>query len=401
MNMLPLLGTLLRNKTGPLLIGLQIALTLAIVGNSVFIIQQYVRHMRSPTGIDEANIFTFTNSWLATPDDLEARIKGDLAALRGLPGVVDAVATNAYPLSGYGANTTVTIRPDQSQPSGSATLFFVDEHALAAYGLNLIAGRWFNSAEITSVPANEIKHPATIIVTQAFAKYVFRGGNALGQVIYFTPDHSARIVGIVERGHTGIVGYQEEDSIFMPVIELSNGLNYVVRTLPGRQAQVMSVVERTLYAIARQRVIQNLRPFIATRHLAYTEDRANAVMLVVVCVLMLAVTAFGVVGLTAYWVTQRRQYIGMRRALGARRIDILKYFHAENLLIATAGSLVGVAAGLACNVWLLNKLDGLQRMTLAYICAVALIVVVLCQAAVLWPALRAAAIPPAQAIRNP
>jgi putative ABC transport system permease protein len=398
--MLPLLGTLLRNKIGPLLIGLQIALTLAIVGNSVFIIQQYVRHMNSPTGVDEANIFTLTNSWLATPDDLEARIKGDLAALRALPGVIDAVATNAYPLSGYGANTNVAIRPDQRQPSGSATLFFVDEHGLAAYGLKLIAGRWFNSTEITSVPANGIKHPATIIVTQSFARYVFHGANALGHVIYFTPEHSARIVGIVERGHTGIVGYQEEDSIFMPVLELSNGLNYVVRTLPGRQAQVMAVVERTLYSLARQRVIQNLRPYSVTRRLAYTEDRANAVMLVVVCILMLSVTAFGVVGLTAYWVTQRRQYIGMRRALGARRIDIFKHFQAENLLIAAAGSLVGIVAGLACNVWLLTKLDGLQRMSPAYICMVAIIVVVLCQFAVLWPALRAAAIPPAQAIRN-
>lgn len=400
MNILPLLGTLLRNKTGPLLIGLQIALTLAIVGNSVFIIQQYVRHMNSPTGVDEANIFTLTNSWLATPDDLEARIKGDLAALRALSGVIDAVATNAYPLSGYGANTTVTIRPDQRQPSGSATLFFVDEHGLAAYGLKLLAGRWFNSAEITSVPADEIKHPTTIIVTQSFAKYVFHGSSALGQLIYFTPDHAARIVGIVERGHTGIVGYQEEDSIFMPILELSNGLNYVVRTVPGQQAQVMAGVERTLYSLARQRVIQNLRPFAATRHLAYTEDRANAVVLVVVSVLMLAVTGFGVVGLTAYWVTQRRQYIGMRRALGARRIDILKYFHGENLLLATAGSLVGIVAGLACNLWLLNKLDGLQRMSWLYICGVALIVIVLCQLAVLWPAFRAAAIPPAQAIRN-
>jgi putative ABC transport system permease protein len=61
---------------------------------------------------------------------------------------------------------------------------------------------------------------------------------------------------------------------------------------------------------------------------------------------------------------------------------------------------VGIVAGLACNLWLLSKLDGLQRMSPAYICIVAIIVIVLCQFAVLWPAFRAAAIPPAQAIRN-
>ncbi len=106
------------------------------------------------------------------------------------------------------------------------------------------------------------------------------------------------------------------------------------------------------------------------------------------------------VGLTAYWVTQRRQYIGMRRALGARRIDIYRLFQAENLLIAAAGSGVGGIAALACNLWLLNRLDGLQRMSPTYICVMAVIVIALCQIAVFWPALRAAAIPPAQAIRD-
>ena len=86
MSIVLLLRTLQRNKTGPILIGIQIALTLTIVCNSVFIIQQYVRHMNSPSGIDEANVLTLTNSWLVTPDDLEARIKGDLAALRASHG---------------------------------------------------------------------------------------------------------------------------------------------------------------------------------------------------------------------------------------------------------------------------------------------------------------------------
>jgi putative ABC transport system permease protein len=399
-DVLPLLRTLRRSRTGPILIGLQIALTLVIVCNSMFIIQQYLRHMNSPTGIDEANVFTLTNAWLVTPDGLEARIKGDLAAVRAMPGVVDAIATNSYPLAGYGASISISPAPGPRQPHAGVHLYFVDEHGLAAYGMNLVAGRWFTSTEVLSVPFDERRYPAETVVTAALATRLFHTANALGQVFYFFPDHPCRVVGIVERAHNAVVGYQDEDSIFLPVLPLSNALNYVVRTRPGQQASVLRSVERTLYSLSRQRVIQNLRPYSATRHLAYTEDRANAVMLAVVCVLMLSVTAFGVIGLTAYWVTQRRQHIGMRRALGARRIDILKYFHAENLIIAAAGSFVGIGTGLASNLWLLNKLDGLQRMSLAYICIVAIIVIVLCQIAVLWPALRAGAIPPAQAIRN-
>jgi putative ABC transport system permease protein len=90
----------------------------------------------------------------------------------------------------------------------------------------------------------------------------------------------------------------------------------------------------------------------------------------------------------------------MRRALGARRLDILKYFHTENLLIAGAGCLLGIALGLALNAWLLFRVDGLTRMHPAYICSGALLVLGLCQLAVLWPALRAASVAPAIVTRG-
>jgi putative ABC transport system permease protein len=89
----------------------------------------------------------------------------------------------------------------------------------------------------------------------------------------------------------------------------------------------------------------------------------------------------------------------MRRALGARRADILRYFHTENLLIAGTGCLLGVAMGLSGNTWLAARLE-IQRMTVTYACVGALIVLVLCQLAVLWPALRAASVPPATATRG-
>jgi len=117
-----------------------------------------------------------------------------------------------------------------------------------------------------------------------------------------------------------------------------------------------------------------------------------------VCALMLVVTACGVVGLTMYWVTQRRQQIGMRRALGARRLDILAYFHTENLLIAGAGAALGIGLGLAVDVVLARSLE-LTRLSPAWLGAGAVVILVLCQAAVLWPALRAASVSPAVATR--
>src|ERR1700733_3109503 len=98
MECMVILRALRRNKVGAVLMSLQIALTLAIVCNSLSIIQQHLRHMDRPTGIDEANIWTLRNRWLGEPADLKARVLADLAALRSVPGVVDAEAANTFPL---------------------------------------------------------------------------------------------------------------------------------------------------------------------------------------------------------------------------------------------------------------------------------------------------------------
>jgi putative ABC transport system permease protein len=88
----------------------------------------------------------------------------------------------------------------------------------------------------------------------------------------------------------------------------------------------------------------------------------------------------------------------MRRALGARRLDVLRYFHTENLLIAGSGALLGIALGLGVNLWLVSHLE-LPRMSLAFVVAAAAVVLAVSQVAVFWPALRAASIPPAVATR--
>jgi putative ABC transport system permease protein len=402
MDILPILRALRRNKLGATLIALQIALTLAIVSNCVFIITQYVRHMHSPTGIDEANIFTLSNAYVVDDGNSQARIQADLAALRDLPGVIDAEGTDTYPLLGYGWGWGLSVRSEQQYSTAGANRYYVDDHALNAYGLNLIAGRWFTAQEVRPTTLNDSygAFPAVIVVTRTLAQQLFPSGGALGQIVYFTPQKPARIVGIVDRVQTPYTGYHDDNSSFEPMQFVDNQISYIVRTQPGQLAQVMHAAPQRLYELTRQRVIQDLQPFSATRRQAYLEERVNTVMLAVVCGLLLAVTAFGVIGLTLYWVAQRRRQIGMRRALGARRIDILRYFHFENLLIAGTGCLLGIGMGLALNTWLLTKVDGLTRMSPAYICGGALLVLVLCQAAVLWPALRAASTAPAIATRG-
>ena len=89
MDLLPILKALRRNKVGAILISLQMAITLAIACNCLSVIQQYAQSSTRPSGIDEANIFSFTNQWVGNPADVAARIQGDLSAIRQVPGVRD------------------------------------------------------------------------------------------------------------------------------------------------------------------------------------------------------------------------------------------------------------------------------------------------------------------------
>lgn len=400
MDILPILRALAKSKVGAILIGLQLALTLAIVCNSLSVIQQFARRMQQPTGIDEANIFTILATWISDQPNLEAQIRGDLAALRSLPGVVDAFSAISFPLDNGGYSLPLSVKPDQHSPTAVAAIYYTDDHGLAAFGLKLTAGRWFNSDEVGLLRYYENKTPAVIVVTQDLATALFPAGNALGQIVYFTSTLPSRIIGVIQKAQTPWAsnGAQTERSMFLPALPLNKSTLYVVRARPGQLASVMRSVPDKLLSIDGHRVIQGVTPFTESRHAAYLLPRTFAIMLGVVSALMLAVTAFGVVGLTAFWVTQRRSQIGMRRALGARKVDILAYFHTENLLIVAAGCVLGIALGLAINTGLASSLE-MTRMSVGYICFGALIVVALCQGAVLWPALRAASIPPAIATR--
>ena len=399
MEILLVLKSFRHNKLGALLIVLQIAITLAVIANCLSIIQDNLAHMRRPTGLDEANIFIVANQWAGTPPDLGPRIRADLAAIRSVPGVVDVQATNSYPLHGGGWSGGLSLKPDQKEATLFTAMYFVDERGLATYGLKLIAGRWFMAPEIGELRTRDIQFPTSVVVTADVARKLYPSGNALGQVVYW-PGAGSRIVGIVERAQAPWAAWTEaraEYSAFLPSHFINNPVTYIVRARPGQIDSAMPAVEERLFSLTRQRVVEG-ETFAQARASAYFAPKSTGVLLAVLCAVLLAVTIFGIVGLTMYWVGQRRRYIGMRRALGASRIDILCYFHTENLFIAGSGVLLGIALGLGANLWLASHLQ-LSRMSVAYVCVGAVIVMAVSQASVFFPAMRAASIPPTEAIR--
>jgi putative ABC transport system permease protein len=405
MEIAPVLRALTHRKIGVVLIVLQIALSVAILANSLSIVQERQGLMRRPSGLDEANTFSMTNQFTGSVSDLLARIRADLAALRGIPGVVDAAAVQSFPLRGYGASTTVTLRPDDRSPFNAAE-YSLTLNGLHTWDMKLIAGRNFHADEIKEFWLGVSNGtPPTAIITRALAERLFPHGGALGQNVYLGTSAPTQIIGIVERAQTPWAAgsawgtFGPEESLLVPFQWVSPTVAYVVRTEPGRNEAVLAQAQKRLFALSRARVISDAQTFADTRAEQYRSARALGLVLTVVCGLLLAVTAFGVVALTSYWVSQRRRQIGLRRAVGARRLDIVQYFQVENLLISGFGAALGVAVGLAGNMWLASAFE-MARMSAGYIIAAASILLVLSQGAVLWPAYRAASISPSLATRG-
>ena len=131
----------------------------------------------------------------------------------------------------------------------------------------------------------------------------------------------------------------------------------------------------------------------------YRADRGMVLVMATVCLILLLMTAAGITGLTSFWVEQRRKQIGVRRALGARRIDILRYFQIENLFIAAIGAGLGVLLAIGLNLWLMAHYE-MPRMPWAWVVTAVMALLALGQASVWVPARRASRVPPVVATRS-
>ena len=175
--------------------------------------------------------------------------------------------------------------------------------------------------------------------------------------------------------------------------------SYLIRTRPQDRQRVLTAAIATLKQADPARVITQARRYDEIRSDYFKDDHAMAGMLVSVIVAVLLVTGLGIVGLASFWVAQRRKQIGIRRALGATRADILHYFQTENFLIVTFGIVVGMAMAYGISLLLMMHYE-LPRLPLSYLPIGAVALWVIGQLAVLGPAMRAAAVPPVVATRS-
>lgn len=410
MDIRPILSTLMRHKTAASLIVIEIALTCAIICNALFMISDRLTQIREVSGLAEDQLVRVQILSIGSDKDQAARTRTDLAALRGIPGVKDATVLNQVPFVNSSWNSGVRLKQEQQQSTLSATTYMAEDQFVETLGLKLVAGRDFNPEEYRDAASlldglsGDDSVPVAII-TRALADKLYPGEDPIGKSFYSWSDKPTRVVGVVEHlvrpSQQGGPGAREYTMVFPLRAHYNLGGNYVIRTDPDRRSEVLAAAKKVLQANGADRIIleDNSKTFEQLRREFYQAPRAMAWLLGIVCVFLLLITALGIIGLASFWVQQRTKQIGVRRALGATRGQILRYFQTENFLLASIGIALGMLLAFAINQLLMGKYE-MARLPLFYLPAGAVLLWLLGQLAVWAPARRAASIPPAVATRS-
>jgi putative ABC transport system permease protein len=397
--MLQIISTLRRHRTATLLIVLEIALTCAIVCNAIFLIRERLARMDQPSGVAESELVRARLTGIGAQDNAAVITQQDLAALRTIPGVKAATSINMVPFGGSSWNTGVSIKRDDPSTEDNVGLY-MGRDLIPTLGLTLIAGRDFTPEEYIDIDDDKAV-PKQVIVTKDLAEHFYPNQSPLGKPLYASGKEPQTIVGVIDRIARPNSAYGDAShAVLLPVtVSYTSGGNYLMRVDPTRKDAVLAAIDQTLSKVDPNRLVLTHETFEQTRRDHFKQDRSMAYLLAGVAIALLVITALGVVGLASFWVQQRTRQIGVRRALGATKRDILRYFQLENFILATAGIVIGMGLAFGINQWLMHAYE-VKRLPSSFLPIGAVLLWLLGQIAVLGPALRASTIPPAIATRT-
>jgi len=405
MHFFPILSTLRRHRTAAILIVAEIALTCAIVCNAVFLIRDRLARMDQPSGVVEDELVLAKLAGIGARADQAAVTAQDLAALRQIPGVKFAAVANMVPFGGSSWATSIGLVPD-SVDSLISGMYFGSADLVEALGVRIAAGRDFTSDEFRDfddVQAGRTKVPA-ILLSRGLAERLFPDKNPIGQTVYATSRDPVRVVGVYEhlaRPNDMSTNERARWSMILPITPaFTVGGNYVLRVDPARAAEVLAAVTKTLERVDPNRIFLDRQRFSEMRENYFRKDRAMAYLLVGVSLALLVVTALGVVGLASFWVQQRTRQIGVRRALGATRGDILRLVLSSGAILTAAGLAAGLVLSIASTRVLDAMLYGVSAADATTFAAVTMLLLAVALVAAYVPARRATRISAAAALRS-
>ena len=340
------------------------------------------------------------------PEQQTAFADALVARLRTLPGVQAVGLTHSMPLVGdYVLGFNIDGRPRPSDSDMPNTNYYaVTPDYFRAMGIRLVKGRLFNEHD-------DAKAPRVVLINETLARQHFPHEDPIGKRINITngPDAWREIVGIV--GDIKQYGADRPTSSqsYEPFAQKPyTSLNIVIRLAApkfgeggaaGSPAALSSSLRPAVYEIDKDQPVGSIKPLEEIVADSIARQRFAMTLLTVFSLVALVIAAVGIYGVMAYNVTQRTSELGIRMALGARPIDVLR------LVLAQGGKLIGLGLFLGLVIALAGSraIESMLFATSAHdpltLAAITLLLAGVAAVACLIPARRATKVDPMIALR--
>lgn len=395
----PILRAMSHNRIRFALIVVEIAITLAIVTNCLNMILDERRGMQKRSGFDDDNLLyvvgeSFGSEW-KDQSWVENTVHADLRALQATPGIRNAAATYFFPWQGGGSSGSWQV--DGFAGKFQAQLYPTTSELFDTLGTKIVMGRNFVPSDTPPDPNTPTK---VTIISEALAKKLWGDANPLGKVIKSGDGTRARtVIGVIGEFYNPYAWNIGELVLFTPGRAWdTSGTTYLVRVQPGAMKAAVAALEPRLLKVNPNRAFRTFT-ISDTKRNFFNNSRIAVGGMTALIVALIFITALGIVGVTAMTVAERTKQIGTRRALGATRGDILRYFLTENWIATTAGLILGVAGTYALNMLLLSQVSDV-KMPWQLVVAGMILLWINGLLSTVPPAMRATAVPPSIATRS-
>ena len=315
---------------------------------------------------------------------------------QALPGVEAVGATSELPLTGLHSDNPFHIPGRSYGPSefDDAQFRQVTPGYLSAMRIPLVAGRWLDERDNADAAG-------VVVVNQAFAAHFFAGGDVVGKRLQLMVDPQAtrEIVGVVGNVTHNALSEPDWPEMYVPFAQFAPPTMNIVVRAAADPMNLVAALRNSVSAVDKNETLSAARSMDEIVGASVSQPRFSSQLLGMFAVLALVLAAIGLYGLMAYSITQRRNEIGIRMAMGAGRGDILSLILRQGLRLTLIGMGLGFLASVSLTRVLSSMLFTVAPTDPQTFLAVALLLAGVALAACFIPAQRAAKVDPMVALR--
>jgi putative ABC transport system permease protein len=395
-------GSPMKQHTRKALVISEVALSLVLLIGAGLMIRSFWKLQNVDPGFDTSNTLTMSVAltWIrySEPHQRLAFVDRTIEQIRALPGVVSVGITTRVPLTGGGSTQPFSVegRPTAAiseQPMAQAR--YVSPDYFATIGIPLRQGRFFSDHDRdNSVPV--------VIISEAMARRFWPGENPIGRRLtptFHVEQGPREIVGIVGDVKSSGLDADLSAMMYLPYKQAPLPfMSFVVRTASNPESLIQPV-SKAIYSIDKDQALTNVQTMEQVHRESLSDRRFNMTLLLTFAGVALMLAAVGVYGVMNYTVTLRRRELGIRMALGAAKMDVLRLVLGQALTLTLIGVGAGLISAYALTRLMASLLYGVTATDYLTFGSVSAVLIAVGVAASYVPARRATKVNPTIALR--